>query len=208
MNREQIEHAIRATGDVLGENDLLLVGSQSILGALDKGLPKELLLSVEVDVMMREDPLDEKQYLVNGQLGELSQFHDTNGYYVEAVGEGLCVFPTGWRDRLFRILTPATNGITGWCPEPHDLAISKLVAGRKKDVAYVLSLLRSGHLLPSTLLARAEDAQLQDHTKELVLGVIVRAGTPGRRNPTRHMVRTYRDHLSARRDVIPEADSE
>jgi hypothetical protein len=35
-----------------------------------------------------------------------------------------------------------TGGATGWCLEVHDLAVSKLVAGRDKDVAFLRVLLR------------------------------------------------------------------
>ena len=35
-----------------------------------------------------------------------------------------------------------TAGATGWCLEVHDLAISKLVAGREKDLAFLRILLR------------------------------------------------------------------
>lgn len=35
-----------------------------------------------------------------------------------------------------------TRGVTGWCLEPHDLVLSKLVAGRAKDIAFAREALR------------------------------------------------------------------
>lgn len=35
------------------------------------------------------------------------------------------------------------EGAIGWCLEPHNLAVSKLVAGREKDLSFVASLLRN-----------------------------------------------------------------
>jgi hypothetical protein len=41
--------------------------------------------------------------------------------------------------------------VTGWCLELHDLAASKLAAGRKKDLAYVQALFKQG-LIRATIL--------------------------------------------------------
>ena len=50
--------------------------------------------------------------------------------------------PAGWQGRLIRIETPATMGAVGWCLEPHDLAVSKLAAGREKDYSFVEAMVR------------------------------------------------------------------
>ena len=36
----------------------------------------------------------------------------------------------------------STGGATGWCLEVHDLALSKLVAGRERDVEFLRVLVR------------------------------------------------------------------
>lgn len=51
---------------------------------------------------------------------------------VEVDGE-TTVLPAGWRERLVRFQTPATSGVVAWCREPHDLWVSKAIAGREKD---------------------------------------------------------------------------
>ena len=52
------------------------------------------------------------------------------------------VLPTGWQDRLVPVRNENTGGGTGLCLEIHDLAVSKLVAGREKDVDFIGGLLR------------------------------------------------------------------
>jgi hypothetical protein len=66
MKREDLEHIIRASGDVLGESEAIIVGSQTILGAPYEGLPKDVTLSVEVDVMATHDPDGSKALGLNG----------------------------------------------------------------------------------------------------------------------------------------------
>lgn len=196
MNRSQLEHIIRAAGDVLGENEVILVGSQSILGSVPDALPRDVTLSMEADVMAMSDPDGEKVLLINGTIGELTHFDGTHGYYAEGVEEALCRFPMGWRERLVGICTPATNGVTGWCVEPHDVAVAKLLAGRDKGIQYVRALLRSGHLQPGTVLERAELTPMTDDELTRIVGVVGSIARPGRKNPARHVLRRVRDHGS------------
>lgn len=192
MNRSQLEHIIRAAGDVLGENEVILVGSQAILGSAPDDLPHDVTLSMEADVMAMDDPDGQKALLINGTIGELSRFDSAYGYYAEGVEEALCRFPGGWRERLVGICTPSTNGVTGWCVEPHDVAVAKLLAGRDKDIQYVRALLRSGHLQPGTLLERAELASMEDFEMERIVRIVIGAARPGRKNPARHVLRRLR----------------
>ena len=62
-----------------------------------------------------------KADLIDGSIGEASMFHATFGYYAQGVSESTAVLPEGWRDRLVRFETPATNGAVAWCLEVHDL---------------------------------------------------------------------------------------
>lgn len=49
--------------------------------------------------------------------------------------------PAGWESRAFPLQNDNTGGATGWCLEVHDLACSKLVAGREKDLGFLRILL-------------------------------------------------------------------
>ena len=136
MNRAAFDHAIRAAAGVLGEPEILVIGSQAIHAAVPGNLPDAALRSVEVDVVALEDFDDSKADLVDGAIGEASMFHETFGYDAQGVSRATAVLPDGWEDRLVRYETPATNGVVAWCLEPHDLWVSKALAGRRKDFEF------------------------------------------------------------------------
>lgn len=68
-------------------------------------------------------------------------FHQTFGYYAHGVAEDTAILPTDWKQRLIKLQNSNTSGGTGLCLEPHDLAASKLAAGREKDIEFVQILL-------------------------------------------------------------------
>ena len=49
MTRQELEHIIRAAADVTNEKELIIIGSQAILGQYPNA-PEELLISMEADV--------------------------------------------------------------------------------------------------------------------------------------------------------------
>ena len=128
MNRASLEHILRAAAAVTNQRDIVVVGSQALLGQFPNA-PDLLLSSIEADVFPRADPA--KSILIDGAIGELSTFHQTFGYYAHGVDETTATLPPGWQERLVPIHNENTGGATGWCLEVHDLAASKLVAGRE-----------------------------------------------------------------------------
>jgi hypothetical protein len=199
VKREDLEHIIRASGDVLGESEVIIVGSQAILGASYEGLPKDVTLSVEVDVMATHDPDGSKALRLNGAIGEMTRFGDMYGYYAEGVEDGLCRFPEGWRERFTPVESPATNGVTGLCVEPHDLCASKLLAGRDKDLKYVGSLLRSGHVKVEVLIERLQTTDATADEFERIIGFIERTTHPSTNSPARRGLRKAKSHLASMR---------
>ena len=139
MTREQLEHAIRAACAVSEDTELLIFGSQAILGEYPDA-PADLRASVEVDVQPKNKP--ENVDKIDGALGELSMFHRTHGFYVHGVSIDAAVLPGGWQNRTIPVSDErTTQGNTGHCLESHDLAASKLVAHRDKDRDFVRVLL-------------------------------------------------------------------
>lgn len=139
MHRQQLEHIIRAAAGITGASEFVIVGSQAVLGQFPQA-PAELLVSIEADVFSLRDPADSD--LIDGSIGEGSPFHQTFGYYAHGVSEDTAILPIGWRDRLVSVRNQNTGGGTGLCLEIHDLAVSKLAAGREKDVDFIGVLLR------------------------------------------------------------------
>ncbi|HSV36644.1 MAG TPA: DUF6036 family nucleotidyltransferase [Ramlibacter sp.] len=143
MNRENLEHLIRAAAEVTNEYEFVIVGSQSILGPIPNP-PAELKMSMEADIYPMN--AEEKADKIDGALGEGSRFHDTYGYYAQGVGSNTACLPEGWKGRLQRIQNGATNGRVGYCLEVIDLFMAKTAANREKDREFNIALLRYGYV--------------------------------------------------------------
>jgi hypothetical protein len=155
VRRSDLEHIIRAAGDVVGDDTVVIVGSQAILASFsDETLPEDATRSLEADVLPIDDPDGSKADLIDGVLGELSRFDETFGIHGDGVSPSTAVLPEGWRDRLIVYKNANTNGITGLCLESHDLCTSKLVAFRDKDRLFVRALVAAGLVDPTILQER------------------------------------------------------
>lgn len=139
MEREQLEHLIRAAAQVTHEYEFIIVGSQSILGSVPNP-PQELKASMEADMYPLVAP--EKADLLDGNIGEGSWFHTTHKVYAQGVGPETAVLPSGWRDRLHKVQTAQTDLKIGYCLDVLDLFMSKAWAGREKDREFCIALLR------------------------------------------------------------------
>ncbi len=139
MTRLQLEHLIPAASTIADDSDIVVIGSQAILGQYPDA-PAEFLVSKEADVFPRNHP--ERAELIDGSIGEGSPFERAYGYFAHGVDPETAVLPEGWQDRLIVISNPNTLSVRGWCLEVHDLAIAKLIAGREKDLDFVEGLQR------------------------------------------------------------------
>jgi hypothetical protein len=92
MNRYQLEHIIRASAGNADVRDIVVIGSQSILGTYPDP-PNELTQSIEADVFPMDRP--ERSILIDGAIGELSLCHETFGYYAHGVGETTAIWLAG-----------------------------------------------------------------------------------------------------------------
>lgn len=162
MTRDQLEHVIRAAATISGDREIVVIGSQAILGTYPDA-PEELCVSADADVYPRHHP--DRAELIDGSIGELSPFHESFGYYAQGVGERTAVLPGGWEERLVAVPTEAGTGL---CLDPHDLVVSKSVAGREKDREYVRAAARHGLVSRETLLSRLEHTPLEPDRKEQV----------------------------------------
>jgi hypothetical protein len=171
MNRAQLEHIIRAAATIADDDEIVVFGSQAILGQFPDA-PEELLQSMEADVYPRRHP--DRADLIEGSIGEVSPFHETFGYYAQGVAPETAVLPRGWESRLVPVRTPATRGATGLCLEVHDLAIAKYVAGREKDGAYLQALIKHGLVQEGVMLERIEDTPVDQERMNYISRAITR----------------------------------
>ena len=148
MLRSELEHVIRASGAIASDNEIVVVGTQAILGQFPDA-PVKLIVSMEADIYPKNKP--ELADKIDGAIGEGSSFHAEFGYYAQGVGPETSVLPREWDRRLVSVSPENTDGTTGLCLEVHDLAISKYVAGRRKDLAFNRELARHEMIDRNTL---------------------------------------------------------
>lgn len=141
MQRDQLEHLIRAAGAISGSRRVVVIGSQAILGQYPTGAPPRATWSMEADLLPLDAP--DMAEMLSGSLGELSPFHNTFGYYGDGVSLATATLPEGWQGRLVAIDNPNTNGYVGLCLELHDLLLSKYFAARDKDHEFCLAVVQA-----------------------------------------------------------------
>jgi hypothetical protein len=166
MKKSQLELALRVAGEIARDTDFIVFGSQSILGTV-AAPPMNCLMSMEVDLYPRQHP--QAAVLLATELGARSSFFEKHGFFVDCVTPDQAAFPEGWTDRLIPFRTRRTGGVTGWCVELHDVAASKLSAGREKDLTYVAALLKAGLVKPEILKSRIVTLPVTPAGKEEVL---------------------------------------
>jgi len=171
MRHSDLEHLIRAAGRIANEHDLVIIGSQAILGQFPDA-PAALVRSMEADLYPLSRP--ELADKVDGAIGEGSKFHRTHGYFAQGVGPDTATLPKGWRQRLVRIENQNTGGYVGLCLEVHDLAISKYIAGREKDRDFTRELARQSMTDGKTLLERLAVTKLDAAVSKIAKGRIER----------------------------------
>jgi hypothetical protein len=166
MTRDQFEHAVRAACDLTRESEVIIIGSQAILGA-HPDASEFLRQSTEIDLIVKNRP--ELADNVEGVLGEFSLFHQTHGFYVQGLTIEAATLPRGWESRLVRVSNVNTRGCTAWCLETHDLAASKLKAFRDKDKAFVRALLAERLVHVETLTERLGTLEISEELRARLL---------------------------------------
>ncbi len=165
MNAEQLRHLLRAAASVTGENEFVVIGSQAILGS-HPDAPRSLRKSVEGDTYPKNHP--EKSIEIDGAIGELSPFHQQFGYYAHGVAPETATLPDGWQFRLVEFSVNDPGGTIGLCLEVHDLAFSKLAAGREKDIEFVRELLKHRLINRGKLLRLVQAEKHQEIKQDLL----------------------------------------
>ncbi len=171
MQLHELEHLIRAAARITNEYEFIVLGSQSILGSVPRP-PAECVMSNEADIfpMNAEDKAD----LIDGAIGEGSQFHETHGLLRPGCGldhrqpAGRLAGPSGTSpvrsDRRPR----------GLLPDVLDLFLSKCAANREKDRVFNRALLAHGYVSVEAALARLPDMPLDKGRKTAIANLISR----------------------------------
>ncbi len=154
MELEKVDHILRAAGKVTGQTHFVLVGSAAIF-AWRADIPDEMALTREADLFAYDVPDSAEAARIaddlDAVLGQASQFDQTFGYYCDGVGPETAILPDDWRDRAKAYSSERTGGVTAIVPEPNDIALSKLCAGREKDTAWIAAAIRHGLVDPAIM---------------------------------------------------------
>jgi hypothetical protein len=146
VRKESFDHVIAAAVEISGEREIVVIGSQAILGSVEEP-PKVLAESMEVDVFPLRDP--EKAIEIEAVLGEGSSFQGLYGYYAHGVGPGTMKGPVGWR--------------------------AKCAAGRARDWDHAREMLRLGLVDYEVLVERIDEmpggAEHQDGIRKMLAGI-------------------------------------
>jgi hypothetical protein len=158
VRRHEFDHVIAAAADVTGETELVVIGSQAILGPFPDA-PRSMLRSMEADLYPSRAP--EKADGIDGSLGDGSHFHRTYGYYAHGVGPETAKAPANWEKRLVAVEIAARvssrQRVVALCLEPHDLVLAKCVAGRERDWDFAREALAYRLVDEQVLLERIDD---------------------------------------------------
>jgi hypothetical protein len=153
MKKRELEIALRAAARVARETEFFVIGTQAV-HAYCRRPPVEVLVSQECDLYPRNRP--ETASLLDQALGRGSGFARRHGFYIDVVTPEIATLPNGWQTRLIPLRVGQT---TAFCLEIHDLIISKLAAGRLKDLEFVGALM--GFTIASLVLLRRRIRQLE-----------------------------------------------
>jgi hypothetical protein len=182
MKKQQVDHVLRAAGRITGEKRFIIIGSQALHGSYPE-VADEIQKSAEVDLIATQQAT-RTEWL--NAIGYLSPFHETFGYYADPVDAHTATLPNGWEDRLVSLSPGDTEGVQGLCLDPNDLAISKYVAGREKDLIFTRELAARRLSSRVRLLALLEETPVDVEARARIRGLIerdFRHSDPGHRRP-------------------------
>jgi len=166
VQKPDFDHLIAAAASICEESEIVVIGSQAILGSVEDP-PQTMLLSLEADVYPRKNP--ERAEEIDAVLGDGSPFQSTYGYYAHGVGPETAKAPADWEDRLVHVEVQRRPGEVGrvvaLCLERHDLVLAKCAAGRERDWEFARDALAAGLVELDELLRRSEALPLTAEEK-------------------------------------------
>jgi len=156
VRRADLEEIIRRATEVSRQGEVIIIGSQAILGTWDADeLPERATLSREADVVpVRDDARGLVAQMIDVAIGEWSEFDRAHGFYGQGVSLATAVLPAGWEERIVRVEPDGPGGAAGLCLDPLDLCAAKLVRGEPKDMDFVGALVDAALIDPIVLATR------------------------------------------------------
>lgn len=162
MRRDQLEHAIWTACQIIQQPEVIVVGSQAILGTYDESqLPAAATMSIEVDILPIADTNDEVARLadlIEGAAGELFSIRGAAWFQHRRRrphdrGTAPRLARSAGQDSERQHGSPRRRAtVQRPLPRQGDLCVAKLVAFREKDRNFVAALLEA-NLVDADLIA-------------------------------------------------------
>lgn len=163
MKLDQLFAAFAKARQLTGHADYVVIGSLAVLGLDDDAsIPEDMSMSTDIDAYTKADPA--RIFDVVAALGADSEFHASNGYFVDPVSPHLPSLPEGWESRLNKV---ERDGLRVWFLEPNDAAVSKYARGEPRDQRWIRSGLMNGLLSLPVVCARLKTTTFLDTDEEL-----------------------------------------
>jgi hypothetical protein len=137
VRKSDLFELVRQIKTITSNEIPIIVGSQAV--HLVTNFPPEIIQqSIECDFIFISGK-SETRTEINKKLGVFSNFQLENGFYADALGLATVILPTNWQERLqpFKDEKGETIALVA---EIHDIAVSKLIAGREKDFLFLKEL--------------------------------------------------------------------
>ncbi|EGF30226.1 converved hypothetical protein [Oxalobacteraceae bacterium IMCC9480] len=174
MKKSEVEHVLRAAAAIVGDNEFIIIGSQSLHGKYPD-LADEILKSQEVDLLSK-NKMDKTDFL--NVIGMDSTFHETFGYYADPVDAHTATLPKHYRNRLVHLKQEGSGvSVKAYCLEPHDLVVAKLAAGRDKDHVFIRALLARKLINAETIRLRLRETRVSSEkmaSMTTLLAILIR----------------------------------
>ena len=160
MNLGSLQHLVRSVRTLAEDCQVVVLGSASLLASFPELGDGSEPLTATYDADLCPQPFDETTaLLIHQSLGESGAFHLRHGYHVDVLRDSIFeTLPAGWRERLVPV--PYCDGVTAL--DPHDLAATKLLVGRPKDIALVRHLATTGRVSRITVEQRLDSIAKAD----------------------------------------------
>ena len=153
MRKSDLFELISAINLLAPDETPIIVGSQAVYIVTD--FPPEIIRqSIECDFVFTGGKTGIRTK-INKKLGVFSQFQIEHGFYADALGLATVVLPTGWQERLQNLKDESGKTIAKTA-EIHDIAVSKLIAGREKDFVFLKELFLREYISIETFFERAK----------------------------------------------------
>jgi hypothetical protein len=152
VRHRELRHIILEVGERFALTEVFVIGSSAILAVLPDPPEGVLTASRDVDIIPPNDEDERIADRISYVIGEASPFDVEYGYHAQGVSLRTPTYaPDGWQARTIDV---SVGKITAHCMEPHDMVLSKLGAGREKDLEFASAAAALGLVVPSVLLAR------------------------------------------------------